>query len=282
MAEPTILSKAVASSTGNAATIIITLLLGVVLAGAVGWYVLNRQSAAISSSSYALATGGGSAVASKQRNNTILITGPVGSGKTELWCKLRFKNGKRPRTQMSMSVNAAESFINEAKAYLVDIPGHQKYRFEQVSHLAVARGVVFMVDSTAVADELRQTAELLYDTLANAYVQKKETPILFICNKQDEKSALSNIRIRQLLEDEIDKLRSSRQAGLDSLGVGSAADGAANDEEEASDFLGYDGKKFSFDDLPNSVQFNESSMALAHDASGLEQIEVWISDTIHG
>ncbi|KAI8324661.1 P-loop containing nucleoside triphosphate hydrolase protein [Martensiomyces pterosporus] len=277
MAEPTILAEAAATA-GSSSTLVLTILLAIVLAGGIGWYVLNAQSAAISSSSISLASGGGSS-ASKKRNNTILITGPLGSGKTALWCQLRFQDRKKRPTQTSMSINASECFINEVTTHLVDVPGHQKYRLERDSHLQAARGVIFMVDAAAVADEIRQTAELLYDVLADPHVQERETAVLLLCNKQDEQSALSNLRIRKMLEDEIDKLRSTRQAGLERLGE-DAADAAG--DEKAGDFLGYDGKAFSFDDVPNIVQFNESSMVLGHDAGGLEQIERWIADTLHG
>ncbi|KAJ1662899.1 hypothetical protein GGF38_003264, partial [Coemansia sp. RSA 25] len=110
---------------------------------------------------------------------------------------------------------------------------------------------------------------------------------------QDDPMALSNVRVKALLEDEIDKLRASRQAGLDSLraahvaasGARGAAAGGDDDDaaadERISDFLGYDGKKFSFEDLPNPIQINESSLVLGHDTSGLEQVERWIADTLH-
>ncbi|KAJ2456563.1 hypothetical protein GGF42_003193 [Coemansia sp. RSA 2424] len=286
----------VASPGGSGSYVVIGTLL-VISVGAIVWFLLNQQSAAISSKSIALASGNsmhGLSSAQKKRNNAIVVVGPMGAGKTALWTRLRFPDSKdQPETQTSMSVNAAEVHINESNAYLVDIPGHQKYRLDRDSYLPMARGIIFVVDSTRAAETVRPTAELIYDVLANNKVQTNETPVLLLCNKQDDPMALSNVRVKALLEDEIDKLRASRQAGLDSLraahvaasGARGAAAGGDDDDaaadERISDFLGYDGKKFSFEDLPNPIQINESSLVLGHDTSGLEQVERWIADTLH-
>ncbi|KAJ2832112.1 hypothetical protein GGI24_001352 [Coemansia furcata] len=291
MAEPTPLLQAAGSGGAGLYMFIGTLL--IVLVGAFVWYLLNQQSAAISSKSMALASGNsihGLSSAQKKRNNAIVVVGPMGAGKTALWTRLRFPDSAaQPETQTSMSVNAAEAHINDSNAYLVDIPGHQKYRLDRDSYLPMARGIIFVVDSTRVAETIRPTAELIYDVLANKKVQANETPLLLLCNKQDGPMALSNARVKALLEDEIDKLRASRQAGLDSLrdahvaasGAAAGDDDDAAADEKISDFLGYDGKKFSFEDLPNPIQLNESTLVLGHDTSGLEQIESWIADTIH-
>ncbi|KAJ1915131.1 hypothetical protein GGI09_000480 [Coemansia sp. S100] len=291
MAEPSPLLQTAGSGGTGLYMLIGTLL--VVLVGAFVWYLLNQQSAAISSQSMALASGNsihGLSSAQKKRNNAIVLVGPMGAGKTALWARLRFPDStSQPETQTSMSVNAAEAHINESNAYLVDIPGHQKYRLDRDSYLPMARGIIFVVDSTRLSENIRSTAELVYDVLANAKVQTNETPLLLLCNKQDDPLALSNTRVKALLEDEIDKLRTSRQAGLDSLrdahvaasGAAAGDDDDAAAEERISDFLGYDGKKFSFEDLPNPIQFNESTLILGHDTSGLELIEGWIADTLH-
>ncbi|KAJ2703696.1 hypothetical protein H4218_000162 [Coemansia sp. IMI 209128] len=292
MAEPTPFLQAAGSGGTGLYMLVGTLLIALI--GALLWYVLNQQSAAISSQSMALASGNsihGLTSAQRKRNNAIVIVGPMGAGKTALWTRLRFPDSAtQPETQTSMSVNSAEAHINESKAYLVDIPGHQKYRLDRDSYLPMARGIIFVVDSARVTETVRTTAELIYDVLANKKVQTNETPMLLLCNKQDDPMALSNTRVKALLEDEIDKLRASRQAGLDSLrdahvaASGAAAGGDDDDaaaDERTSDFLGYDGKKFSFEDLPNPIQINESSLVLGHDMSGLELIENWVADTLH-
>ncbi|KAJ2554891.1 hypothetical protein EV175_002441 [Coemansia sp. RSA 1933] len=262
------------------------------------WYLLNKQSAAISNQAIALAAGApAAALLSKRRgavNNAIIITGPTQSGKTSLWYHLRFPTWRNsqgtndrdskhslPETLASMAINTAETHVHEANALLIDIPGHTKFNFDRDSHLALAKGVVFVIDSSTVSQTIRPTAEALYEVLANKHVQEKECAVLFLCNKQDEPSSLSNVRIKAMLEDEINSLRASRQASTKSLGHNNDDDDDAAADEKTADYLGYDGKKFSFEDLPNPVQFNESSMVVGHDAGGLEHIERWIADTIH-
>ncbi|KAJ1955219.1 hypothetical protein EC988_002002 [Linderina pennispora] len=196
----------------------------------------------------------------------------MGAGKTTLYTQLKYK--KQQPTQTSMAVNASEVTVDSTRAFLVDVPGHQKFLFDRDAQLAGARGVVFVVDSVAIADNVRETAEQLYEVLANSKVQELETPVLVVCNKQDEMAALTNTRVRKLLEDEIDNLRGSRQAALDALGD------TAEDDARAGDFLGYDGKKFSFDDIQNDVQFNECVLAQGHDLGGVTYVESWIGEAL--
>ncbi|KAJ1850447.1 hypothetical protein LPJ73_003447 [Coemansia sp. RSA 2703] len=116
---------------------------------------------------------------------------------------------------------------------------------------------------------------------------------MILCNKQDDPSALSNLRVKAILEDEIDKLRTTRQADLGSLrniggsaGAGGSGAGDEDDDdaaaaEKASDYLGYEGKKFAFEHISNPVQINESSMAMGLDIGGMEQIKAWVSDAFN-
>ncbi|KAJ2628911.1 hypothetical protein H4R22_003629 [Coemansia sp. RSA 1290] len=245
-----------------------------------GWYLLQQQSAAISNKSLAMASGSASSTSSKQPK--VVITGLMNTGKTALWCHLRFSQtsvkSAAPMTQTSMALNIAEAYVNETRALLVDVPGHQKFHFDRTTQLSQARAVVFVVDSAQLAKNTREAAECLYEVLANQHVQEKEVPVLVVCNKQDDPLALANTRIQALLEDEIDRLRGSRQAGLDSVQDTAYDDAAA--EERARDFLGFEGKRFAFEDVVSPVQFNEATMVVGHDAGGLEQIERWIADAL--
>ncbi|KAJ2771571.1 hypothetical protein IWQ56_000357 [Coemansia nantahalensis] len=241
------------------------------LAGLAGWFLLQRHSAAIQQTNL------GAAAARKSR--AVVIAGRMGAGKTALWCHLRFPETSAtqavPRTQTSMAVNASEARVAGARVHLVDVPGHQKYRADRDAQLAAASAVVFVVDSVDAARDVRPAAEALYDVLASGGLQDRECPVLVLCNKQDDSRAASNERVRAALEAEIDTLRASRQQALDSLGAA-----AHDDADRASDFLGFEGKAFSFEDLATPVQFNEASMALGRSAGGLEMVEQWIADAL--
>ncbi|KAJ2859096.1 hypothetical protein FB639_005829, partial [Coemansia asiatica] len=220
------------TSTSSTSSLLLFGTIFIIVISGIVWIVLQRQSAAISTKSLALASGTSVAAlqSSKKRSNTVLITGPIGAGKTALWCYIRFPENKAaPKTQTSMAVNSAEVKVGDVNICLVDVPGHQKHRFDRDAFLPVARGVVFVIDSVSVSQNLTSTTELLYDVLANKHVQQKETPVLILCNKQDDPSALSNVRIKGLLEEEIDRLRASRQADIGSLRNVGAITGAAND-----------------------------------------------------
>ncbi|KAJ2723876.1 hypothetical protein GGI07_002339 [Coemansia sp. Benny D115] len=267
---------------GGFGSMLITSSLVIVLISAIGWFVLNKKSAEISKKSLAMAAGTSVSALQSKKRNMVVITGPMGGGKTALWCYLRFPDhNAAPRTQTSMSVNSAEIKLEDTSIYLVDIPGHQKYRFDRDTHLDSARSVIFVVDSTTISKDIRATAEQLYEVLANTHVQEKEVPVLIVCNKQDDASAISNTKIKALLETEMDNLRNSRQAGLESLKDTAAHNDDDAAVERASDFLGYEGKKFSFEDLPNAVQVNEASMAMGMSVGGMEQITAWIVDSLN-
>ncbi|KAJ2783474.1 hypothetical protein H4R18_001683 [Coemansia javaensis] len=256
---------------GGGALAAVAAVLVLALLAAAGWLVLQRQSAAIGMRNL------GTAAARKSRS--VVIAGPMGAGKTALWCYLRFPGTAAtqavPRTQTSMGVNASEAVVGGVPAYLVDVPGHQKFGADRDAHLASASAVVFVVDSAEAARDARPAAEALYDVLASSGLVERECPVLVLCNKQDDALAASNARVRALLEAEIDALRASRQQALDSLGAA-----AHDDAERAADFLGFEGKQFSFEDLAQPVQFNEASMALGRSAGGLEMIETWIAESL--
>ncbi|KAJ1894719.1 hypothetical protein LPJ66_005023 [Kickxella alabastrina] len=293
MAGETITLVDVASnSSSSISSIILMGTLVIIVISALGWFMLNQQSASISNKSMAMAAGTSvSTMLSSKKRNLVAITGPMGGGKTALWCYLRFPNKNSvPRTQTSMSVNSALVHVDGVQAHLVDIPGHQKYGFDRDTHLSAARAILFVVDSAGIVQNIRSTAEALYEVLANEHVQQSEVPVMIVCNKQDDPSAVSNSRIKSMLEGEIDKLRVSRQAGLDSLrgsamGSGAAAAGGDADDDaaaadRATDYLGFDGKKFCFEDLPNDVQINEASMAMGLGVGGLEPIKAWIAESL--
>ncbi|KAJ1675210.1 hypothetical protein EV182_001720 [Spiromyces aspiralis] len=202
----------------------------------------------------------------RPRQNTVMILGPMNSGKTTLWAQV--------------------------SVHLMDIPGHPKLRGEFDQYTPITKGIIFMVDSSALGSDVQDTAEYvhirgvlhcgagilglhLYDILIDKHVQNNEIPILIVCHKQDRKGALGKDRVFELLASEIDKLRSTRQNALQEHDADEHGGGAENDER--AQFLGLDGKSFEFDDLVNPVAAVESGTRMdGEDFKGFEDIKQWV------
>lgn len=142
-----------------------------------------------------------------------------------------------------------EATRNPIRYRVRDTPGHGKLRVSQgLAELHTMsqskdiktklRGVVFMVDTAALVDEvtLRDTATYLHDVLLvlqkrakNGSSSKRTTeiPVLVAANKQDLFTALPPGSVKEKLEAEIDRIRKSKNKGLLN-----AADTGLEDEEE--------------------------------------------------
>jgi signal recognition particle receptor subunit beta len=137
---------------------------------------------------------------------------------------------------------------------MVDTPGHGKLRSEQaLSQLTnpAVRGVVFMVDSTALesstSEVARDSATYLHDLLVALQRRKTgkvkvktEIPVLLAANKQDLFTALPAGAIKERLQTQLEKIRRSKTRGVTSVD-------ADPDAEEEDDTLGGGGEDlFSF------------------------------------
>ncbi|KAI9258003.1 signal recognition particle receptor beta subunit-domain-containing protein [Phascolomyces articulosus] len=198
----------------------------------------------------------------KSSKTTILILGTADAGKTQLYTRLRF--GKKTATVTSMKENEGPLTLENKTFDLVDMPGHERVRFRYVDYLPVTRSIVFVVDSTTVARQIRVVGEYLYNVLAQQQVQKDRIPILIACNKTDLITALPQDKIQQRLEIEINRLRSTRTAAVEQQ------EASLDDEQEA--YLGYEGEEFKFDHLDNDVQFETCSV----EKDELDKVVDWI------
>ncbi|KAI9315187.1 signal recognition particle receptor beta subunit-domain-containing protein [Dichotomocladium elegans] len=186
----------------------------------------------------------------KSAKNTILLLGISDAGKTALYTRLRY--GKFVPTVTSMKENEGPLVVGSKTFDLVDIPGHERVRLRYTEFLPVTRSIVFLVDSTTIARQVREVGEYLYNVLAERKVQQQSIPVLIVCNKADMITALPKEKIIQRLEAEMNRLRSTRTAAVEKQ----ATDG--NEEQEA--FLGYEGEDFHLDQLDNDVQFEVCSV----------------------
>ncbi|KAG0228288.1 hypothetical protein BGW42_002280 [Actinomortierella wolfii] len=198
---------------------------------------------------------------SSKKKNTVLITGLQFAGKTAIYYKIR--NNKLVETVTSMKENEADVTIEEGKtAHLVDIPGHERLRFKFSEFMPITGSVIFVIDSATIGRQTRLAAEYLYDILAHKVSQKEKTPVLIACNKSDLLTAFKKDRIQSLLEAEMNKLRHTRTAALDTQDA----------EENETVFLGFEGQDFSFLDLENEVEFIECSV----ESDNIDAIKEWV------
>ncbi|KAJ3177408.1 hypothetical protein HDU87_004427 [Geranomyces variabilis] len=191
------------------------------------------------------------------KRDKVLLTGLSEAGKTVLFMQLR--HGETVATHTSMESNESRFSLPTSystpttpgpSVHLVDLPGHEKLRFKYTEHIATTGAIVFVLDSTTIARDLRAVAEYLYDILVNRYTQRNEVPLLVLCNKSELLMALPVEKIRVLLEGEIEKLRTSRAAEIQSL----------DDSGEQEELLGVEGEKFAFEQLANPVSFAKCSL----------------------
>jgi signal recognition particle receptor subunit beta len=134
------------------------------------------------------------------------------------------------------------------KFLLIDTPGHGKLRhhaLENITNSQNLKGLIFVVDAATVSagdDGLRQSADYLHDVLLllqkrmtgnKAAKTVKEIPVLIAANKQDLFTALPAREVKNTLESEITKVRTSRSKGLLDSGIG--IEGA---DDEKDDWLG--------------------------------------------
>lgn len=185
--------------------------------------------------------------------SSFLLIGPSGSGKTSL--ATLFERGSPSECHVSQAPMTVEVSLPVAttaastqyrsendpsnsihkKFLLVDTPGHGKLRRFAISEIENAqhmKGIIFVLDATNVSDGssgLIEAAEYLHDillTLQKRYTSAKtskgpaEVAFLIAPNKLDLFTALPAKLIRNILENEITKVRNTRSRGLLDAGVG--------------------------------------------------------------
>jgi signal recognition particle receptor subunit beta len=206
---------------------------------------------------------------------SIVLVGPPGGGKTSLLTLLE-RGDKAASTHTSQNPQSVEltvskdggvvqSFREAAKEdapgthkkfLLVDTPGHGKLRNFAMDSVdgtkETLKGIVFVLDASALDESLPATASYLYEVLitlqkrqGTAKTSRAPTTIhvLIAANKADLFTALPASLVKSNLEAELGRIRQSRSKGLLDSGVG--IDDV--DKEENDDWLGqYGAEKFAF------------------------------------
>lgn len=201
------------------------------------------------------------------KKQAILLTGICDAGKTLIFSQLVQKTFKE--TYTSIKTNFAFFEIPKKKRSLrvIDIPGHERLRTQALEENAgLARGIVFIIDSSAYQKEIKNVAEYLYVILCES-LSLNTVPVLIACNKQDLTFSKGAKIIKSSLEKEINTLRMTRSAALE--GIGSASNN--------NTFLGKPNKDFDFADIsPLKIDFAECSALNKEDSVGLTQIYEWL------
>ncbi|EGD75079.1 hypothetical protein PTSG_06735 [Salpingoeca rosetta] len=207
----------------------------------------------------------------KAKRDTVLLVGPLGTGKTTLFSLLT--TGQAMPTQTSLKPNEAalelDTSINQSLK-VKDIPGHERLRGTYLGESAAScAACVYVLDSSTVLRGARPVAEFLYDVLASK--DMKAMPVLVLCNKQDVVTAPRKVeRIVQKLQNEFTQIRQTRSADVAGL----------DEAEGAAVFLGSkDAEEFEFSQLPNRIDFELTSLKDQGEA-GAKLVKDWVARTL--
>lgn len=87
---------------------------------------------------------------------------------------------------------------------IVDIPGHERLRYKYIDeHKASTKGIVFVVDSLTIQDDLKDAAEYIFNILCDDVLRKNKVNVLILCNKQDHTLAKESKAIKAMFEKEL-------------------------------------------------------------------------------
>lgn len=182
---------------------------------------------------------------SRNKDIDVLFLGPTGGGKTVLTHLIC--DGEIPDTITSMKP-ATHSFSagKSRPTTVVDFPGHPRLRSQLSDSLRRTKKIIFVIDSSKVQTQIRDTAEFLYDLFTNPAMDNGP-PLLIACNKSDIPGARPPARVKLALQQEIEKIRKTRQS-LEVVGDSDVIP------------LGRDGVEFSIErDSPVEVSFSATS-----------------------
>ncbi|XP_011429495.3 signal recognition particle receptor subunit beta [Magallana gigas] len=207
----------------------------------------------------------------------VLLLGVCDTGKTLMFHKLVFKSDKPLHTVTSISPNSGDYTVPKKNKSLkiYDLPGHERLRHQVLDQFrGLARGIVYVIDSTSLQKDIKEVAEFLYTVLSDPVVLANAPPVLIACNKQDQHLVKGAGFIEKQLQKEMNTLRVTRSAALQQL------DGTAGNNNS---YLGKRSKDFEFSDLkPMKVQFVECSAVDTSDKDqpGLMEVENWLSTLV--
>ncbi|XP_050411961.1 signal recognition particle receptor subunit beta [Patella vulgata] len=206
---------------------------------------------------------------SSNKRSGVLVLGICDAGKTLFFNRL--VNGNYMQTYTSMTTNS--NYFNipnkNKRLRILDLPGYERIRGPNLDkNKSLARGIIYVVDSSTIQKEIKEVAGYLYTILSDGTISHNRPPVLIACNKQDLTLAKGSKVIRAQLEKEMNTLRVTRGAALQ------GQDNTSNNNS----YLGKRNKDFEFSDLsPINVEFVECSCG-KDDTSmvNLDEVKNWL------
>jgi len=195
------------------------------------------------------------------KKTDILLVGLCESGKTLLFSQLLENGSRETFTSIAENLGNYKSKETGKTVRVVDIPGHERLRarfFDQYKNFA--KGIIFVIDSVTIQKDIRDVADFLYTILADNSVSS--TPILILCNKQDATLAKGSQIVKNLLEKEINLVRTTRQKQLESV----------DNSSTERIFIGAQAKDFEFSQVSQPIDVAECSAQ----KSELHGVDQWL------
>ncbi|KAF9246171.1 signal recognition particle receptor beta subunit-domain-containing protein [Melanogaster broomeanus] len=229
---------------------------------------------------------------SKFRGNALLLVGPPDSGKTAIMSNLAFNQTLPSHT--SLQTNSTQVVLSPTQTLrVIDVPGHPRIRDQFREHLADAKAIAFVVDSSTISRNAPVVAEHLHHVLhaITSLPPTQPTPaLLILAHKIDvlRSGASSNSatevaisRVRTILERELEKRRTSQLGGVGMESLGGEGEGSEIGGLECS---GAAGGAFKFSEWEGEVDFaatwvkvgetKDYEKSLGED--GLEGLKEWL------
>ena len=189
------------------------------------------------------------------RGDTILIAGPLSSGKTLLFFQLL--QGRARPTHTSMMANSAVFTPSLAPSLpplrYYDLPGHPSQSHTLAPLLGSLRGVIVVLDSAALSlQRLPATCALLHSFLERELLQQRRTRVLVLCNaREGETGEITDAaQAKRMLEEGVQRRRLLTAKGG---GVGSMQDLGGEVEGRGLRPVGVEGKPFTMEDSAMGV-----------------------------
>lgn len=127
---------------------------------------------------------------------SVLVAGIDGAGKTSMLNRLRGLSTKH----IEPTCGHTETLVpfNNFVVKFIEVGGHSNVRTFAHNYLAEVHAIVFVIDAASNYTKLLEAREYLHELASEPFAAKK--PLLVIGNKKDDKEALCEYRIRDLLD----------------------------------------------------------------------------------